>query len=234
METTDLSARLAELLELDTPPVALAFVEQQPADVEGFAGAVPSACSFWRRAEQSAFYASAEQHFNCPLGAMVMGFELPEQVGEQLGGLVESMCGQDYISPAEPAKVPTIQRKSAGIVYGPLADLPAKPDLILLWLTPEQAMLFNEAAGTANWDSARMQVSGRPGCAALPLAMNGEQAQLSLGCKGMRTFTGIDGSRMLAAVPGEKAEELLIALERTITANAAVSSYYQGQLAKFG
>lgn len=234
MEHKHLSARLAELLELDHPPVALSFVENPPAGIAPFPAQVPSACSFWRKAEQSVFYASAEQHFNCPLGAMVMGFELPEQVGEQLGGLVESMCGQHYITPDEPAKVPTVRRESAGIVYGPLAELPVDPDLILLWLTPEQAMLLNEAAGSANWAGDLMPLSGRPGCASLPLALDRERAQLSLGCKGMRTFTAIDSGRMLAAVPGSQAAELVAALDQTTLANAAVSSHYEGQLAKFG
>jgi uncharacterized protein (DUF169 family) len=165
---------------------------------------------------------------------MVMGFELPEAVEQALGGVVESMCNQGYISPAEPAKVPTVQRKSAGIVYGPLADLGSDPDLVLLWLTPEQAMLFNEAAGSASWDSSLMPVSGRPGCAALPLALSGEHAQLSLGCKGMRTFTAVSGDRMLATLPGDKVEEILAALEQVTAANAVMAAYYQGQLTQFG
>lgn len=234
MERTRVSARLAELLELDDLPVALTFVEQAPPDVATFSGTVPSSCSFWRKAEESVFYASAEQHFNCPLGAMVMGFELPDTVGQALGEGVESMCAQGYISPAEPANVPTVQRRSAGIVYGPLADLPSDPDLVLFWLTPEQAMLFNEAAGSASWDSPLMALSGRPGCAALPLALSGDRAQLSLGCKGMRTFTAVSGDRMLAALPGDRAEEFVAALERTAAANAAMAGYYQGQLSRFG
>ena len=35
---------------------------------------------------------------------------------------------------------------AAGIVYGPLGELPIEPDLILLWLTPRQAMFYSEAA----------------------------------------------------------------------------------------
>ena len=69
-----------KLLELDIEPVALAFVEDPPAGVETTDEVVPSSCTFWRHAESRVFYAPAEKHFNCPVGAHVMGFELPEGV----------------------------------------------------------------------------------------------------------------------------------------------------------
>lgn len=234
MELLLLSTRMADLLGLETPPVALAFTDGPPAEVAAPAKAVPSACSFWREAERGVFFASAEQHFNCPVGAMVMGFGLPAEVGEQLGGLVESMCGQQYLSPDEPAKIPAIPRASAGITYGPLAEFPVEPELILTWLTPRQAMIFTEAAGRASWADTLMQVSGRPGCAALPLASEKGQAGLSLGCAGMRTFTRVADDRLLGVIPGGQAEDFIAALERTVSANQAVGSYYREQVAKFG
>src|SRR3954470_2070215 len=81
-ETAD---RIAALLELELPPVALAFVDEAPDGVESTDAVVPSACAFWRRAEEGVFYAPAEAHFNCPVGAMVMGFDLPEPVQANLG-----------------------------------------------------------------------------------------------------------------------------------------------------
>lgn len=233
MEHTQVSARLVELLGLETAPVALAFAAEPPAAVASATKPVPSACSFWREAERGVFYASAEQHLNCPLGAMVMGFDLPAEVGEQLGGLVESMCEQHYLTADEPAKVPTVQRNSSGIIYGPLADFPVRPDLVLLWPNSQQAMIFTEAAGGANWTEAPMQVSGRPGCAALPLALANDRPRLSLGCMGMRTFTSVADDRVLGVVPGSQAEEFVTALERTVGANATMKAYYEGRAAAF-
>jgi uncharacterized protein (DUF169 family) len=234
MELSQLSARLVDLLGLEHPPVTLAFTDKPPAEIAAATKAMPSACSFWREAEHGVFFASAEQHFNCPVGAMVMGFGLPAEVSEQLGGLVKSMCGQQYLSPDEPAKIPAVPRQSAGIIYGPLAEFPVEPDVILVWLTPQQGMIFTEAAGGANWADTLMQVSGRPGCAALPLALDRGQAGLSLGCAGMRTFTGIGDDRLLGVIPGGQAEDFAVALESTITANQAMGAYYREQAARFG
>jgi len=226
------STSLVELLGLTRPPVALAFADAQPSGVSRPANAAPSTCSFWRRAEEKVFYASAEDHFNCLLGSMVMGFELPAEASQELGGLVEFMCGEYYIGKDEPAGIPTVERKSAGILYGPLAELPAEPDLIIMWLTPHQAMIFNEAIGGSDWAGELMQVSGRPGCAALPRALQGHKPSVSLGCTGLRTFTQIGNEELLAVVPGDQGEEVVAALERTVNANAAMSAFYQQQLAK--
>src|SRR5215472_11253410 len=100
--------RLATLLPLQHPPIALAFVSEPPEGVTQASAPVPSACTFWRHAEQGTFYAGAEQHFNCPVGAMVMGFDLPPAITAELGGLVQSMCDARYLSPDEAAKIPAV------------------------------------------------------------------------------------------------------------------------------
>lgn len=68
-------------------------------------------------------------------------------------------------------------------MYGPLGDFPVEPDVILMWLTPRQAMIFNEATGTSNWTSPSDKMLGRPACAALPAALNESQPKISLGCE---------------------------------------------------
>lgn len=228
MSNGELSKGLEHHFGLATPPVALAFVNEPPAGVPTAADAVPSACTFWRKAESEVFFAPAESHFNCPVGAMVMGFELPEAVGKQLMGLVEDMCGCSYLVAAEAGEIPTVERRGKGIVYGPLADFPGAPDLVLLWLTPSQAMLWAEAAGTSQWtENAPTAATGRPACAALPLALGGDHPALSLGCIGMRTFTEVSDDRLLAVLPGSRGEEFLARLATTVAANASMESYYR-------
>lgn len=233
MELRAIATSMTELLGLEQPPVALAFAASPPEGAAPVPKKVPSACTFWRLAEQSVFYAPADSHFNCPVGSMVMGFGLPAEVGEQLQGLVKSMCDQNYLSPDEAAKIPTVGRESTGILYGPLAEFPSEPHLALLWLTPAQAMIFNEAMGRADWTGSLMEVSGRPGCTALPLADQQQAPRLSLGCIGMRTFTQIGPDRILASLPGGKLAEFVTALERSTAANAAMESFYQGHAAQF-
>jgi uncharacterized protein (DUF169 family) len=226
--------RLTELLSLRHPPVALALVDTKPEGIDQAAKAVPSACAFWRQAEQGTFFAAAEQHFNCPVGSMVMGFELPAEVSERLGGLVQSMCDASYLTMEEAARIPSTGKRSAGIVYGPLRDFPMDPDVVLLWVNLAQAMIYTEAAGRAAWTASPMDVTGRPGCAALPLAMRGNEPGMTLGCAGMRTFTEIGDDLTLAAIPGGVLEEFVEKLAGTVESNAAMRSYYAAQKAAIG
>ena len=152
MTNQELGAAIIAALDLDPPPIAAAFVDQPPVGIDTIQTDLPSACSFWRRAEQGVFYASAEAHFNCPVGAMVMGFELPEAVANELQQLVSNMCSCGYISSDEPVHIPTMQTRPKGIVYGPLRAFPIPADVVVCWLSPLQAMIWNEASGQARWN----------------------------------------------------------------------------------
>ena len=234
MSRPELATKLTELLGLEQPPVAMTMVDAAPEGVNTADRAVPSSCTFWREAEKGVFYASAAQHFNCPVGSHVMGFDLPAEVQTQLGGLVQSMCDAQYLDMAEVEKIPAMSKKGSGVVYGPLADLPVEPDVVLMWLTPAQAMVYNEATGDASWTaSSPATVSGRPGCTALPLAMASGEPKMALGCIGMRTFTGIANDQLLVTVPGDKVADLTTALETTVAANAGMQSFYTQHKAQF-
>ena len=234
MSHANVAERLTSALMLDTPPVGLTFTNEPPAGVPVSDRVVPSSCSFWRHAENGVFYAPAEAHFNCPVGAMVMGFEMPSEVQEQLGGLVGNMAECSYLDPAEAARIPTVSPAAKGIVYGPLADLPVAPDAVLMWLTPWQAMFFNEAAGAANWTQGPPLMTGRPACAAIPNGVSGNSPSMSLGCAGMRTFTDIANDKMLAVIPGQLAESFTGALEQTRAANQTMFDFYNERKAAIG
>ncbi|MBV8819166.1 MAG: DUF169 domain-containing protein [Acidobacteriaceae bacterium] len=234
MQYTDVAEKIGAMLGLATPPVALSFVEGPPEGIATTEQAVPSACSFWRVAETGLFYAPADKHFNCPIGSMTMGFDLPPEVQQNLMGFVQMMTGNGYIAADEPPNIPTVKKQSGGIVYGPLKDFPFEPDVVLCWLTPRQAMLYNEAVGQAHWtEHAPSTPLGRPACAALPTALNSAQPQLSMGCTGMRTFTDISDDRLLVVLPGAKLSELLQSLEATIESNGKMQEFYSQHKASF-
>jgi uncharacterized protein (DUF169 family) len=227
MDCAVLASRLTASLGLDQPPVTLTFLAAPPEGMAGPPREVPSACSFWRDAEQAAFYAPAAAHFRCPVGSMVMGFELPPAVQEQLGELTMGMCTDGYVSADELAQIPTGETTPAGIAYAPLAQCAELPDVALLLVTARQAMLWNEAAGTAAWTSPSPITTGRPGCAALPLAIGQGRPAISFGCAGLRTFTGIGDDRLLIAVPGSFLPTVADALEQTLAANARMLAQYE-------
>jgi uncharacterized protein (DUF169 family) len=219
---------LTAALQLETPPIAIAFMQQRPEGTVEFAGDVPSACTFWRRAEHEVFYAAADKHYNCPIGAMTMGFDLPTAVSSQLMSFVEHMCGCNYIASEEPPAIPRVSGVPKGILYGPLRHFPMEPSLILAWLTPRQAMMYAEGLGATKWTGgAPIRVLGRPACAALPVAAaDSPQPVLSLGCTGMRVFTEIEDNRLLAVLPGSIAAKSLETLAAAVTSNATMRQFY--------
>jgi uncharacterized protein (DUF169 family) len=234
MDYARVAEELTSKLQLADPPVALAFVDAAPDGVPTLDRQGPSACTFWRWAEDGVFYAPADSHLNCPIGAMVMGFNLPQETQQQLMGLVEMMVGCGYIGADEPARIPAIKGQRAGILYGPLREFPVAPNVVLLWLTPPQAMLYSEAAGSCAWTgTAPTGVLGRPACAVIPMALDREEPALSLGCTGLRTFTEISQDRLLAAVPGSKLEEFASAVGRTGAANESMQEFYEQHKAQF-
>jgi uncharacterized protein (DUF169 family) len=158
---------------------------------------------------------------------MVLGFEMPKEVQEQLGGLVKKMCECSYLSEDEPANIPTITEKKAGVVYGPLKDFPVEPQLILMWLKPSQAMIYNEVLGCCKWsDSMDSMALGRPACAVIPTTLNKSPFGMSLGCTGMRTFTEVSDDHILATLNCNKIDSFLTSLQTTLSANKEMKDFY--------
>jgi uncharacterized protein (DUF169 family) len=221
---------LQTVLALALPPVALARVRSIPPGIPVFHGVSPSACGFWRHAEKGLFAAQGSDHMNCPVGAMTMGFELTPDAKEKLGGGLALMTEVGYIDPKEAEHLPALSPSNDPLLYGPLADFPLEPQLVLLWLTPRQAMLLREATGDVRWKSdVSSGLFGRPACAALPVAERDGNVALSFGCNGMRTFTGIDPSQMLAAVSGRLLPTLGADLERAHRAQGSMQQFYDQQ-----
>jgi uncharacterized protein (DUF169 family) len=144
------------------------------------------------------------------------------------------MGGVGYVGGDEPPHIPTVDRRPVGIVYGPLADLTLPPDLVLMWLTPAQGMLFGETLGQVRWsDGESMSVHGRPTCAALPVALKSGKPAMSMGCMGMRTYTGIGADRFLAVIPGSALAEFCESLLEVAAANSAMGDFYSEQKARY-
>ena len=194
---------LKQELHLPSVPVALAYLAEPPTDIPTWSGPiVPSGCTFWRRAERSVFFATAEQHMNCPIGAVTSGFRLTESAKEDLASLSKQMLACDYLAPEEPEQLPKVPGQPTGVLYGPLAEFPRTPDLILLWVNARAAMLLMECLGNVRWDreAGAGLLFGRPSCAALPMALEGARSVFSVGCAGMRTFTGVADNHLLAVL----------------------------------
>ena len=223
---TQIMSTLTDHLDLRRQPVGLTFVLETPEDIPVLDEIVPSACAMWSLAETSLFFAPASSHYHCPLGAMVMGFDLPDEQMTLLQDELGMMCGISYVREEELPHVPKIERSAAGIIYGPLKEFSSHPDLILLWLSPKQSMIMSESCGSINWSNTPQGLFGRPGCASLAYAVTKKQPGQSLGCVGMRINTGINDDLMLMAVPKESIESLVTELPALTKVHKDMETHY--------
>ena len=230
----ELAQRFSELLTLKQSPIGLSFVETIPDEVEHISTRVPSACTFWRLAEKGVFYAGAEDHQECPIGMMTMGFTMPEASQQRAQDLVQTMASVQYFSPAEVSALPVVDVPHEAIVYGRLDQFPVVADAVLCILDTQQAMLVAEAMGNMNWlQQGGQSAFGRPTCAVIPRALKTGLASMSFGCIGARTYTGLTPSEVVLTLPGGEFAGLVERLQTTVNANNALAPFHQGQKARF-
>ena len=86
----------------------------------------------------------------------------PSHQGE-LKQALEAMSGLDYVREEEVAAIPVVQREVKHVIYGPLADFPLDPEVVLLFAHAQQGLILSEAAGRV--DKGVPPAMGRPACA---------------------------------------------------------------------
>ena len=237
MEATERQQLLAELKEalgLEHTPVGLAFVMEPPPGIARPGREVPSGCSFWPMAEREVFYTSPEDHVNCPIGMMTMGFPIPTEREPEAKGLLDMMCQMEYISPEELPHIPSVQLEHRGIVYGPLAQFPVEPDVALFICRPGEAMLLAEATGNVDWTGGpALPTFGRPACGVIPMAMQSARSGMSLGCIGSRTYTSMSADEVVVAVPGTQLDRLMERLPTILRANVGLEKVHKEKRALY-
>lgn len=229
----DLTQRFVALLHLAQPPVGLAFVDAIPEGVPQVKRRVPSACTFWRLAEQGIFYAGAEDHQECPIGMLTMGLSMPAASQQQAQALVETMASVEYFSPAEVSALPVVEKPHQNIVYGRLDQFPGEAEVILCILDTRQAMLVAEALGNLSWLQAGQSAFGRPTCAIIPRTLKTGAASMSFGCVGARTYINLTPGEVVLTLPASEFAGLVERLQVIVSANDALAPYHQSQKAKF-
>jgi uncharacterized protein (DUF169 family) len=205
--------------------VAVTFRATAPAGIPRIESAGPSSCSYWKlAAEGRTFYTEATDHYNCPIGAHTHGIDSPEEVQNQLQGVVSMMLTLGYLRAEE---IPTIPRRDAAFgvaVYAPLAQAEGEPDVVIIAGNARQIMLLAEAAGVAG-------LMGRPTCAALPQALKTGQGVASLGCIGNRVYAGLADDELYFALPGSQLSAVTEKLVTILHANRELEKYHENKLA---
>ncbi len=227
------ATRFAALLNLQHPPVGLAFVAENPENIEHTSKRVPSACTFWRLAEQGVFYATADDHQECPIGMMTMGFTMPVSAQQRAQALVETMANVQYFSPAEVSALPVVTKEHQSIIYGRLDQMSVAADVVLCRLDTQQAMLIAEALGQVNWLQGGQSAFGRPTCGVIPRTMQTGETSMSFGCVGARTYIGLTSGEVVLTIPGQTFAGLVERLQTIVAANDALAPFHEQQKATF-
>jgi uncharacterized protein (DUF169 family) len=225
---------LVDELGMDRTPVAFAFVDEPPDGVDVTKATEPSACTFWRHAEHGLFYAAAERHQECGVGAMTMGFEVPAERVPAAMELINTMVNMGYLDLAETANLPMVQKPHQGILYGPLASFPIEPDVALAIVTPAQGMLLAEASDSVTLrEKPGLPTMGRPACAAVAWSTNTDTVALSLGCIGARTYVEVPDDRAIVVIPGAALDGVADRLGTLAKANRDLAVFHQKKKADY-
>ena len=221
--------QLQHLLGLARPPVAVTFRDSAPAGVAKVEASGPSSCSYWKlAAEGRTFYTEAADHYNCPIGAYTHGVDAPPHVMKELEGVISTMVSLGYLRAEEVPGIPRRPGPFRVAVYGPLAQMDAAPDVVIVAGNPRQVMLLAEAAGAAGVGGPGLM--GRPTCAALPQAMQTGQGVASLGCIGNRVYTELGDDELYFALPGQELNAVVEKLDRIVHANSELEKYHREKL----
>ncbi len=233
---TTLASALQSQLHLTTAPVAITFSAEPPAGVPAFdqpmpdpmpdgrTGRVPAGCVFWNHAADRTFTTVAEDHANCSVGSLTHGFKTLDEVAGN--GDVAALLESGWVTMDVVPQIPVVTERPAAVTYGPLAETPVDPDVVLLRLNGKQLMVLSDAMPG-------LRIEGKPQCHIVAIAKEHGEAAASVGCMLSRVRTGMPSDQMTCAIPGSKLAEVVDAVERNAAADAAVAQYAAQDAARF-
>jgi uncharacterized protein (DUF169 family) len=131
-----------------------------------------------------------------------------------------------YVREEDLALIPVLPSRSQFVTYSPLAATPLPPDVIILFVMANQALILSEA--TQQVESRNPPALGRPACAIVPQVMNTGRAAMSLGCCGARAYLDIlTDDVAVFAIPGPKLELYTERIRALAAANTVLSKFHQ-------
>lgn len=225
MTNQNASASLSAALNLALPPVAMVFTDTPPPNVPMFAETAAAGCQFWQHAAKRSFVTTPRDHELCAIGTFTHNLEgTPAHEADRADAL-KVFADLGYVRPEDLAVVPVLAQRHKHVVYGPLAEMAATPDLVMLFVHPGQQLILSEAVQQieGNW----MPAMGRPACAIVPQTINSGRAALSLGCCGARAYLdALTDDIALYSIPGSKLATYVERIASLTQANAVLAKFH--------
>ena len=214
--------------ELATPPIAITFSDAPPDGVapfdtpmpeptaDGRTGRVPAGCVFWTKAVERTFTTVAADHGNCSVGSFTHGFVTLDEVAGRtdVAALVES----GWVTMDMVPDIPVIADEPGIVTYGPLAESPVDPDVVLIRVNGKQLMVLSDALPG-------LRIDGKPQCHIVAVAKQQGEVAVSVGCMLSRTRTNMPSKEMTCAIPAGKLDDVIRQIVATAATDAIVASY---------
>lgn len=223
-----LAQGITEALGLTVPPIAITFsvepiegvapfAEPMPqATEDGRTGRVPAGCVFWMKAVDATFNTAPEDHANCSVGSVTHGFKkLDEVAGNQD---VAALMSSGWVDASAVSGIPAVSTRHSNVTYGPLAQTPINPDVVLLRLNPKSMMILSDAYPD-------LHIGGKPQCHIVAIAKEQGNPAASVGCMLSRVRTGMPNNEMTCAIPAAQLPQVVERLDSAAKIDATVGRY---------
>lgn len=226
MSVVTAAATLTECLELAQPPIAICLTDGLPAGVRLFEGRVPAGCRFWQEAARSVFATAPRDHDLCAIGTYTHNLATTRAHEADRRDALQAFADLGYVRDEDLPHIPVLKTRPAYVLYGPLAQVPLPPDVVMLMVASDQQLILSEAA--QQMEGGLPPAMGRPACAVVPQAVNSERTALSLGCCGARAYLDVlTPDVALFAVPGKRLLAFTERVSALARANAVLASFHQ-------
>ena len=237
--TTDWAALAADLtaaLHPSAPPIAITFSAQRPDGVDAFdapiaepsadgrTGRVPAGCVFWMRSVDRTFSTVAEDHANCSVGSWTHGFLPLEEAATR--GDVAALMESGWVTMEMIPGIPVVSETPGAVTYGPLAETPIDPAVVLVRLTAKSLMVLSDALPG-------LRIEGKPQCHIVAAAKEEGAVVASVGCALSRVRTEMPSTDHTCAIPASRLAEVVDAVQRTAATDAVVARYAADDATRF-
>jgi uncharacterized protein (DUF169 family) len=220
----EISDLLTKNLHLTQPPVAVCFTETIPEGVETWSGHSPAGCRFWQEAAKRVFATSASDHGFCAIGQYTHNLDISSS--DDLSTALKVFADLTYVREKDLAMIPVLAAKPKHVIYGPLALIPAEPQVVLLFVRADQTLILSEASQQI--ENGLPPAMGRPACAIIPQASNTGRSALSLGCCGARAYLDVlTDDVALYAIPGPALDAYSERIAALANANEILAKFHR-------
>jgi uncharacterized protein (DUF169 family) len=231
-----LAERVVSALNPTAPPIAITFSASAPEGVPAFdepfvepasdgrTGRVAAGCVFWMKSTDRTFTTVAADHGNCSVGSLTHGLISMEEAAGR--GDVAALLESGWVTMDVVPGIPVVTERPGAITYGPLAETPVEPDVVLLRLNPKALMVLSDALPG-------LRIEGKPQCHIVAAAKEHGDVVASVGCMLSRVRTGMPNTDTTCAIPARRLAEVVERVEQTARTDAVVARYAGEDAARF-